>query len=407
MSEFSDLGKIDEVKGSDDNDNDDKISPKKSYTLKNETTSQNIAMAINMSKSEIASQWLSEQIFQICNPLVVVLGIGEYDGMDNLIGMGKDYQRMIAVFNKLFGYDILYRLQNNEYNINNSIGNKDDSFKLRWTCDEIEEFVNTAKATFANNDKNYDALIFIISAHGDDEGVIYDSDLESYPIALISGEFNGSGCPEFAQNPKLFFIDACRGEMRSPPIQVTYYLHKKLKQIIIARKSKDNTEAKSAEKKNNAENQKNNNNKSGANGSNNDSSSNNDEKKQVIIDNESAEKKDIDVDIDITDMKAELEEIRTNVHREANFCFLYANPDGYKAFDGGTKGGYLIRAIYRTYIKKEITSKYLNDIFRQIGTKVEEMTGRQSMEHVQMVSNVHYKIQFKPRKESKKYCLWC
>ena len=91
--------------------------------------------------------------------------------------------------------------------------------------------------------------------------------------------------------------------------------------------------------------------------------------------------------------EAELKEIRTNVHREANFFFVYANPDGYAAFDGGKEGGYLIRGIYRTYKKKEITTKYLNDIVSQIAVKVKEMAGKQSMQDVQHVSNVHYKIQ--------------
>ena len=46
----------------------------------------------------------------ICNPLVVILGIGEYDEWPNLIGVKKDYENMIKIFNKLFKYDILLLL---------------------------------------------------------------------------------------------------------------------------------------------------------------------------------------------------------------------------------------------------------------------------------------------------------
>ena len=71
---------------------------------------QNALLAINSSNTDIASEQVKEKIMPICNPLVVILGIGEYDEWPNLIGVKKDYENMIKIFNKLFKYDILLLL---------------------------------------------------------------------------------------------------------------------------------------------------------------------------------------------------------------------------------------------------------------------------------------------------------
>ena len=343
-----------------DPDADNQSSTFQSHLTHNTANTNATAASIStkfmqLDDSEVASQWLSEKTFAITNPLVVMLGISEYHGMPNLDGVLKDYQNIIVIFSRLFGYDILYKLANDKYNTNKCEGNVNDSFKMKWTDNDIDEFVEEAKSLLENNNNKYDSLIFILSCHGEAEGVILDSNCEEYSLFSIFAKFNGSSLPHFAYCPKIFFVDACRGTMRSKPINVAVTLHHKLQEFIVAPKGKycnDNTKVKFSNKKIN-----NNYNNS-------------------------------------IDQPTETE---INIHQEANFFFVYANPDGYAAFDGGTKGGYLIRAIYKVFKKKEIISKNLDGIILHVAEKVKQLVGKQSMQHVQTVSNIHYRIKFRLR----------
>ena len=90
-------------------------------------------------------------------------------------------------------------------------------------------------------------------------------------------------------------------------------------------------------------------------------------------------------------------EKNVSIHKEANFFFVYANPNGYAAFDGGNKGGYLIQSIYKVFKKREIVTKNLDSIVLHMAEKIKQLIGLQSLQHLQSVSNVHYRIRFKPR----------
>ena len=299
-----------------------------------------LSVAKNLDFSEIASSWLSEKTMKLGNPLVVILGIGEYDGMPNLIGVNQDYKNIILIFNKLFGYDILYKLSNDEYNKDKCLGNIDDAFKLQWNCDEIDDFIDDAKELIENKDLKYDSLIFLVSSHGDADGVILDSECEEYSLLTIFAGFDGNKLPHFAHCPKLFFVDACRGTMRSKVVETTIKFNEKSKEIIAIPKGNNN---------------------------------------------ENKEQK-----------SGKFEDLKMNIHSQANFFIVYANPDGYAAFDGGIKGGYLIQSIYKVFKKKQVLRKNLDGIVLHIAEKVKQLTGRQSMQHVQTVSTVHFRIQFKP-----------
>ena len=118
--------------------------------------------------------------------------------MANLAGIVKDYQNMILLFNQLFGYDILYKLNSNSYNLNKSIGNKHGAFKLEWTVDEIKQFIFDVQQQLIVSKKNtYDSLIFVISCHGQKNGVILDSNCKEYLLSNIFSRFNGPACPSF------------------------------------------------------------------------------------------------------------------------------------------------------------------------------------------------------------------
>ena len=340
--------------------------------------SVNVKMANNLSSSEVASQWLSATILQIKNPLVVILGIGEYTGMPHLDGITKDYQHMIKIFNKLFGYDILYKLKSDEFNQNKADGNTQDAFKIRWNFDEVDDFIDESKSILSDKTRKHDALIFIISCHGEADGVILDSDCEEILLYGIASKFNGSSFPYFAECPKLFLVDACRGQMKSQPIPVELDINQQTNEIILVNKGQSKLSVES----------------------------NTNSKIEVVIDDE--KKADLEAIPNQTKEVKQVKEVlkvkqqvlvrkNLNIHREANFFFVYANPDGYAAFDGGNNGGYLIQAIYKVFRKKEIVSKDLNSIIYHVADKVKQLVGPKSMQHLQTVSNVHFKIQFSPK----------
>ncbi|XP_052888474.1 caspase-1-like [Anopheles moucheti] len=63
----------------------------------------------------------------------------------------------------------------------------------------------------ANEDHSQnDCLVVVAMTHGDKE-VLYASD-DSYPVGRLWEPFVGNGCKTLLGKPKLFFIQACRGE---------------------------------------------------------------------------------------------------------------------------------------------------------------------------------------------------
>ena len=132
--------------------------------------------------------------YKIEDPLIVMLGIGEYDHEHNLIGMANDYFSVIYTFHKEFEYSIFYqnKKNQNEYHASKTdldynkasealarnkesrqgkkymeqlFKNVDESVKTRWKYDEIVSFFEESRKMLISN--NHDALIFVISSHGD------------------------------------------------------------------------------------------------------------------------------------------------------------------------------------------------------------------------------------------------
>ncbi|XP_070560676.1 caspase-3-like [Ptychodera flava] len=58
---------------------------------------------------------------------------------------------------------------------------------------------------------NYDCCIISILTHGI-QGSVYGTDGELIKIEDITSKFNGTNCPGLLRKPKLFFLQACRGE---------------------------------------------------------------------------------------------------------------------------------------------------------------------------------------------------
>ena len=85
-------------------------------------------------------------------------------------------------------------------------------------------------------------------------------------------------------------------------------------------------------------------------------------------------------------------------HNEANCRFIYANPDGYAAIDGGASGGYLIQATKYVFNKiDDIKKKNLDSIVNQIRLKTRQLVGKGSMENVQDVNHMNFDVYFRKK----------
>lgn len=76
-----------------------------------------------------------------------------------------------------------------------------DSDGMRAIFKEIQMFDHTS----------YDSLICCILSHGDKD-VVYGSNSVRVNIADLTAELNGEKCHKLVGKPKLFFIQACRGD---------------------------------------------------------------------------------------------------------------------------------------------------------------------------------------------------
>ena len=128
--------------------------------------------------------------YRINGALIVFLGIGDYDDkLKNLPGVSKDYQNILNTFVGIWKYNAFYK---NDKNITIYANDKNQiksnsNYKLHWTIDEIKAFVEEARKCVVSN--KHDALIFVISSHGDTRKIIYDSNMTKYRLRNIFNMF--------------------------------------------------------------------------------------------------------------------------------------------------------------------------------------------------------------------------
>ena len=72
----------------------------------------------------------------------------------------------------------------------------------------METVVNISRYDFSN----YDALVFCLLSHGKRDS-IYSSDSIEVPVDVIRTHFDGIHCRTLCRKPKLFFVQACKGEI--------------------------------------------------------------------------------------------------------------------------------------------------------------------------------------------------
>ena len=71
----------------------------------------------------------------------------------------------------------------------------------------------------------YDAFVFVIMSHGGERDTVCGVDGESIETELLMSQFTATNCPSLENKPKLFFIQACRGNLqeRSSPNRSDVY----------------------------------------------------------------------------------------------------------------------------------------------------------------------------------------
>ena len=372
--------------------------------------------------------------YRINDPLVIMVGIGDYDDtLQNLIGITKDYKNIFYTFNNQYNYSLFYQTKDNQqiYTKHRFIDLKNEhlseKIKIKWVEDEIIDFFKKARDIIIEN--KHDSLIAVISSHGDTDGVIYDSNFDEVQLIEIFSIFMKNDCPHLQDKPKIFFVDACRGTMKS--LNKEHVLNNDLK-----------TEA-STKKLKGPNNQHKDRDRDSPNGTQSQAglqqsqkektritplmygdSSKTEERRtnsHILIENQQTNSKhstynyngDNNNEIAMVDLEKEnkqtepksflskLEEKWLPYHNEANFQIVYANIDGYAVVEAGKKGGYLIQAIKRVFCNKEyILNKqmYLNDIVLHINQEAQKMIGKVLInQQVQQVSQMDRNVKFLKR----------
>ncbi|KFM11181.1 Caspase-10, partial [Aptenodytes forsteri] len=85
------------------------------------------------------------------------------------------------------------------------------------TSQEIKDLMRTWQ--HLQHHKDSDCFICCILSHGE-SGAIYGKDEELVSIRMIMSHFTAKQCPQLAEKPKLFFIQACQGKEIQCPVYV-------------------------------------------------------------------------------------------------------------------------------------------------------------------------------------------
>ena len=302
--------------------------------------------------------------FLINDPLVVVIGIGEYDensGYETLDGVSKDYYHIIHTFVHCWRYKVLFKSSKNKTIYTNTPtavksfekrDDNDDGYKLHWTKEEILQFGQESCNKLVEYQHN--GLLFVISCHGGSQGVIYDSTGEEFVLEFLCEIFrpipDASDDPTFNHLyaiPKIFFLDICRGSM-----QMKVYPVKKQGKKVVSLISNNSTDEDFPLAM-----------KGGSgpilNGYESHNTGNNDNKNEQSDDQqtqehpkneEKSEKQSEESNSEQKQEEKQEEKDEEEVSaRHINFYKIYANIDGYKVADGSVNGGLFLRNVSKVF----------------------------------------------------------
>ena len=380
----------------------------KPFHVKSKSSKSLISGFSQISSFAANSEFRANKTYYMSRALVIIAGIGEYDSdvEQPLIGVNQDYINIIYAFYHRLGYSILYKNKSNEiiyvnaddshnhdtdcksnekfHNIKDAVSlhKSKENAKLRWTGDELEDFFKKGKDYVEEN--KHDSCILVISSHGKAEGVIIDSKGEDVSLEWLFDPFMGQSCKYLVDKPKIAIVDSCRGMMRQKPIASKTYgenneegksKNQTNKQTVLTEELKNNDDTMVTTKKKDKEGEINETKESEGNNSNTLNVTNNVDHKPKLV--------------DVVDTKNKL------YHPRSNLMIIYANPDGYAALDGGSKGGYLIRAVKNVFSSEEISlNQTLDDMVVKIRNQAREAAGTAVAQMVERLSTMTYHVRF-------------
>ena len=353
----------------------------------------------------------SDEIFDsipektVKNPLVVILGIGDYDSdvFPSLEGIIQDYRNIKRCFNTFRGYSIVYQTAQRiiKYIPNRTDENDiPDNFKIRWSEAEIIDFNEHIAKTYLCDKKNkgnknsktnantkaknkskneninddrrqHDGLIYFVSCHGGKDCVIYDSKGEEYSLTRLFYEFNNASCPYLRKMPKIYFLDCCRGMQK-----IKRQPDDKASQMIITQTKDENCDdMKDDEKKDIEEN---------------------------TVDTVTTTRGGLGNGKDASQQKTQTDGgiCPTYIATRDDFK-IFANTDGRATVDGGKKGGYLIRSVTQAFAKDYIFEKKFEEIRKYASRLMQKLMGHgvnMAVNVMECVTTVDYTIKFQEKK---------
>ena len=303
------------------------------------------------------------------DPLIVMLGISEYDGLPNLDGVKIDYNNIIDTFINQWKFKIFYKLNDNNIVYTNDKNKIKNNYKLKWDIEEICLFVEQARKHVVQNRHN--GLIFAISCHGDRGKVIYDSECNKYSLDYLFCMFSPEAraiLESYQESkeesnhlftcPKIFLLDMCRGNMKA---KVTFINVKpNVKKINSNINIVDNDDIKQEIATIATTMPK----------------SKSVQEKSGIIDSSESEKEAISFKNVSKDQAQKL------VAQMANYCKVYANTEGFTVVDGSKHGGIFLRCVCKLFKDVQFVTKHrwpnmifkIRDYTKQKGTIFGKLT---------------------------------
>ena len=411
-------------------------------------------------------------MMQISNALIAVVGISDYDSMPNLDCVLNDYKNIEHAFHNVRGYSIVTFDKNNKIihkkikdktdddKGNNNANKNDESngdddinvdtfaieekknsssvnttpapaiknvtgkgekqrktdYKLRWIDSEIFDFNDKVLSILENRKYNYDCLIYFVSSHGQFGGIICDSEENKIPLISIFEQFNNQNCIQLRNKPKIYFIEACRGDMTTKRIVNSNYNYNSKSGIHIHKivaidddydhdeKFPQNMPVLLESKTDTIETQNNNNIAVLKNIS--DSIDNHNKFTSVDSKQEDLGKeKTISIDESISQPPV----TNKNKNKFSNNVFskysynreIYANTEGYAVVEPYSKGAYLIRSVTKAFVNDKIFFKDFDTIMihtRNILLKLMGKTVECGAQVIDDRSNIPTKLFFKQAK---------
>ncbi|XP_070569319.1 caspase-8-like [Ptychodera flava] len=122
------------------------------------------------------------------------------------------------------GFAVIFNFENFGSEDKRRVGAKKDVESVQYVFSEYlkykvelhedlnyEDLMSKLKRYREDNHKDYDSFVCFFMSHGNENGVI-TSDHKNVKMEDIRNMFVGSKCPSLEGKPKMFFIQACRGD---------------------------------------------------------------------------------------------------------------------------------------------------------------------------------------------------